>query len=314
MTIEDRTDELAALAIQGPLSRAVLEAAAQTSLGGPVATSAGGAAHRAGRGSTSAGPVTPATSATSSGSHARMPRPCGMPSSRLAAAFALRPVGILALDVARVEAGLIMAEVDYTSAWHALTPGQTYSPFELGLGRLVAPAQGGPLRGAHGPAGRAGARRTTAAPRRPRPGLGWPRADARAPRALSCPVAAGLARPDPRLRRRPPGGPSHERHVEPDPQENLALATVAAAFAAPGTALEMEWSVEGERGRIGARVVELPFFDPPAQAGLRRAREEPLRPAAARSAGRPRRRRGCAPARAPPRADRRPRPGRGRGG
>jgi glycine cleavage system aminomethyltransferase T len=46
-------------------------------------------------------------------------------------------------------------------------------------------------------------------------------------------------------------------------KKNLAIGTVAAAEATVGNELQLEWSVEGERGRIGARVVELPFFDPP---------------------------------------------------
>jgi aminomethyltransferase len=37
----------------------------------------------------------------------------------------------------RLEAGLILLEVDYTSARHAMNPEQSYSPFEIGLGRLV---------------------------------------------------------------------------------------------------------------------------------------------------------------------------------
>jgi aminomethyltransferase len=52
-------------------------------------------------------------------------------------AYGIRPAGIRALDVARVEAGLILLDADYTSARHAISPEQTYSPFELGLGRLV---------------------------------------------------------------------------------------------------------------------------------------------------------------------------------
>ena len=51
--------------------------------------------------------------------------------------YAIRPAGMLALDMARLEAGLILIEVDYTSAKHALIPAQNYSPFEIGLGRLV---------------------------------------------------------------------------------------------------------------------------------------------------------------------------------
>src|SRR5439155_727799 len=51
--------------------------------------------------------------------------------------FGLRPAGMLALDVVRLEAGLILIEVDYTSARHAMNPEQNYSPYEIGLGRLV---------------------------------------------------------------------------------------------------------------------------------------------------------------------------------
>src|SRR5258706_2900704 len=45
---------------------------------------------------------------------------------------------MLALEVVGREAGLILLEVDYTSARHAMNPEQNYSPGEIGLGRLVA--------------------------------------------------------------------------------------------------------------------------------------------------------------------------------
>src|SRR5204863_9267010 len=51
--------------------------------------------------------------------------------------FGIRPAGMLALDVVRLEAGLVLLEVDYTSARHALNPEQNYSPYELAMGRLV---------------------------------------------------------------------------------------------------------------------------------------------------------------------------------
>ena len=47
--------------------------------------------------------------------------------------YGITPVGILALDMARVEAGLFMLDVDYTSAGHAWIESQKSSPFELGL-------------------------------------------------------------------------------------------------------------------------------------------------------------------------------------
>ncbi|HLF01278.1 MAG TPA: aminomethyltransferase family protein [Anaerolineales bacterium] len=51
--------------------------------------------------------------------------------------YGITPTGILGLDVARIEAGLIMLDVDYTSAKHAITEAQKSSPFELGLGWAV---------------------------------------------------------------------------------------------------------------------------------------------------------------------------------
>jgi aminomethyltransferase len=48
-------------------------------------------------------------------------------------AFALQPAGIWALDVARIEAGLIMLDVDYTPANKAMTDAQASTPLELGL-------------------------------------------------------------------------------------------------------------------------------------------------------------------------------------
>ena len=47
--------------------------------------------------------------------------------------YGILPVGILALDMARVEAGLFMLDVDYTSTGHAWIESQKSSPFELGL-------------------------------------------------------------------------------------------------------------------------------------------------------------------------------------
>src|SRR5689334_10955001 len=51
--------------------------------------------------------------------------------------FGMKPAGMLALDVARLEAGFILLEVDYTSAEKAMIAAQRYSPFEIGLGWTV---------------------------------------------------------------------------------------------------------------------------------------------------------------------------------
>jgi aminomethyltransferase len=57
--------------------------------------------------------------------------------SEIGESYALTPAGIWALDVARIEAGLIMLDVDYTSALRAESSTQTSSPYELGLGWSV---------------------------------------------------------------------------------------------------------------------------------------------------------------------------------
>ena len=51
--------------------------------------------------------------------------------------FDLHAAGMLALDVARVEAGLLLIEVDYSSSKKALIPSQKYSPYELGFAKMV---------------------------------------------------------------------------------------------------------------------------------------------------------------------------------
>ena len=51
--------------------------------------------------------------------------------------FDVKPAGMLALDVARIEAGLLLIEVDFFSSRKAMIASQMYTPYELGMGRLV---------------------------------------------------------------------------------------------------------------------------------------------------------------------------------
>src|SRR5688500_13745880 len=55
--------------------------------------------------------------------------------------FDIKPAGMLALDVARVEAGLLLIDVDFFSSKKAMIEPQKYSPYEMGLGRLVSLTQ-----------------------------------------------------------------------------------------------------------------------------------------------------------------------------
>src|SRR4026208_82893 len=54
-------------------------------------------------------------------------------------AFDIHPAGMLALDVARIEAGLLLIDVDFNSSKKPLITDQKYAPFEMGTGRLVHP-------------------------------------------------------------------------------------------------------------------------------------------------------------------------------
>src|SRR5687767_11538066 len=51
--------------------------------------------------------------------------------------YGITPAGMLALDVARIEAGLMLIDVDYVPARKALLASQTSSPYELDLGWCV---------------------------------------------------------------------------------------------------------------------------------------------------------------------------------
>jgi aminomethyltransferase len=260
--IEDHTDELAALALQGPLSRALLEAAAQASLAdlpyygrrglriGAIDLDVSRTGYTGDLGYelwVSAGQAVALWDAL----------------FEAGAAYGLRPAGILALDVARVEAGLIMAEVDYTSAWHAQTPDQTWSPFELGLGRLVALDKEVPF------VGRSALRQEHERGGPPRRLVGldidWSDLESlHAAHGLAPSLAAQAWRDAiPVYAAGVQVGRATSGTWSPLLKRNLALGTVTAHFAEPGTALQVEWTVEGERGRLGAGVAALPFFDPP---------------------------------------------------
>jgi aminomethyltransferase len=259
--VEDVTEAVAALALQGPYSRAVLDAATGESFGDlryfrrRAARIAGVAIDVSRTGYT--GDLgyelwIPAESATDVWDAV-------MASGR---AYAIRPAGMHALDVVRLEAGLIMAEVDYTSARHAMTPEQSYSPFEIGLGRLVA-LDAGDFVGRRALAAEAAA----GGPARRLVGLQLDWYDIEGlfaaqglPPAVS-PFVDRSAVPVFADGRQVGRVTSHG--WSPILKQALALASVPARYERVGTRLQVEWTVEGRRGRVSAKVVELPFLDLP---------------------------------------------------
>jgi aminomethyltransferase len=175
--------------------------------------------------------------------------------------FDIHPAGMLALDVARVEAGLLLIEVDFFSSKKALIAPQKYSPFEMGLGRLVQ-ADKGPFVG----------RAPLAAERRAGPprqivglDISWPAVERLYDEEGLAPQlsAAASRTPVPVYRNGRQVGRSTTTTWSPVLKKLIALATVAAPHFAEGTNLEVEVTVEAVRRRVPATVVRTPFFNPP---------------------------------------------------
>jgi aminomethyltransferase len=176
-------------------------------------------------------------------------------------AWDITPTGMLALDVARIEAGLILLDVDYTSVKKALIPSQKYSPYEIGLGRLVQ-LEKAPY------VGQAALRREAkTGPARQLVGLDVTWADVEslheeaglAPQlpATASRVSVPVFRDGVRV------GRASSSTWSPTLKKMVALATLARDAAAPGTKLEMELTVDHRRCVVGVTVAKLPFFDPP---------------------------------------------------
>ena len=259
--VRDVSEAVAAVALQGPLSRDVLEAATGTTL-------ADLRFFRRRRATLAGIPV----DVSRTGYTGDLGYELWIPADHAVEAwdaliaagepYRVRPAGMLALDVARLEAGLILIEADYTSAVHSHIPSQNYSPCELGLGRLVDLGAGDFV-------GRRALLAEMAAGGPPRRLVGldidWPEIEA-------LHAAQGLAPyAPPTVSRAPVPVFAAGRQVgrvtssgwSPLLKKMLGLASVGAAHARPGTRLAMEWTVEARRGTVAATVVDLPFFDPP---------------------------------------------------
>ena len=170
----------------------------------------------------------------------------------------IKPAGMLALDVARVEAGLVLADVDYVSSRKALTDAQKYTPFEMGLGRLV-DLQKGPFIGKESLAAE-----WARGPRRKIVGLAvdWTEVEALYERFELPPVAPAAASRAavPVMRDGRQVGRATSTAWSPTLKQLIALATVDAPHFTAGTVLRIEVTVEGTRHFVAATVVPTPFF------------------------------------------------------
>jgi len=176
-------------------------------------------------------------------------------------AFDLHPTGMLALDVARVEAGLLLIEVDFFSSRKAMIDTQKYSPFELGLGRLV-DLQKGSFVGR-----RALAAEQRRGPRRQIVGVevNWTEVE-RLYEAVGLPPTAPAAASRVAVPVYKDGrqiGRATTTTWSTTLKKLIALATVEAPHYAIGSALKLEVTVEAVRHQVSATVVQTPFFNPP---------------------------------------------------
>jgi len=175
--------------------------------------------------------------------------------------YGIAPVGILAMDMARVEAGLFMIEVDYTSTNHAWIEAQKSSPYELGLDWTVALDKPGYFVGRR------------ALEREKRAGSAWklvgleiewngmerlfgdvglpPQIPGMAIRA-SLPVFVGGAQV----------GYASTSSWSPLLKKYIALAHLQKPYYEAGTNVRMEVTVEHHRRHAPAKVVKLPFYEP----------------------------------------------------
>jgi aminomethyltransferase len=175
-------------------------------------------------------------------------------------AFDLHAAGMLALDVARVEAGLLLIDVDYHSSKKAVIPEQKYSPFELGLGRLVH------LDKERFVGRDALIKEQTAGHSRQIVGLevDWPsveRIHEKVGLPPTMPAAASRVAV-PVYKNGIQLGKATSTTWSPTLKKLIALATVKRPQAKLGTKLEMEITVEAVRHRVPATVVKTPFFNP----------------------------------------------------
>ncbi|MFY9583677.1 MAG: aminomethyltransferase family protein [Candidatus Acidiferrales bacterium] len=179
--------------------------------------------------------------------------------------FDVRPAGMLALDVARIEAGLLLIEVDYTSSKKALIESQKYTPYEIGLGRMVH------LEKEHFIGRSALVEEHRRGPQRQLAGLeiDWTEVENRYEEAGLAPqvpsTASRLAVPIYRGGRQ--AGKATSTTWSPTLKKMIALASLASEQARTGTQLEIELTVEAVRHTVSATVVPLPFFNPRRKTG-----------------------------------------------
>ncbi len=173
---------------------------------------------------------------------------------------AIQPAGLDALDVTRIEAGFILQDVDYFSAPRCLIESRKSSPFEIGLEWTVSLERDAFVGQAALRAEKArgsvwqmvGLEISWEGIERLYNAHGLPPSLSSHACRLAVPVYIGSRQV----------GQVTSSTWSPILKKYLAIATVATEHSRPGSDLLVEHTVEYERTSVAATVVERPFFDP----------------------------------------------------
>jgi aminomethyltransferase len=174
--------------------------------------------------------------------------------------YGILPAGMVALDIARIEAGLLLIEVDYISSRHARIEAQKSSPFELGLGWAVA-LDGGSFIGQK-------ALRAEKVHGSPWAFIGvaidWVDLERLFHKVNLPPQVTGRASRTavPLYKNGKQIGQITSSTFSPLLKKYIGLGTVLSAYATAGTQVEIEITVEYSRERGQATIVKTPFIDP----------------------------------------------------
>ena len=175
-------------------------------------------------------------------------------------AFDVHPAGMMALDVARIEAGLILIEVDYTSSKKAVIESQKFSPSEIGLGKLV------DLKKDNFVGREALLREAKKGPERARVGLeiSWNEVEALYDKMDMAPQVPSMASrvAVPVYRGGKHIGKATSTTWSPTLKKMIALACINRQSAVLDNTLQVEMTVEAVRHTVSAKVVSMPFFNP----------------------------------------------------
>jgi aminomethyltransferase len=175
-------------------------------------------------------------------------------------AFDIHPAGMIALDIARIEAGLILIEVDYISSKKALIDSQKYSPAEIGLGKLVDLKKETFVgREALALEAKKGAERALVGLE-----INWNEVEALYDKLKMAPQVPSMASrvAVPVYRNGRQVGKATSTTWSPTLKKMIALACVGRESSSVGTKLSMEMTVEAVRQTVSAKVVPTPFFNP----------------------------------------------------